>query len=154
MKDSNDPSPAWRLKRTLLCGGFAMLGVALSACFFLAWVTTYTEDYDPKNIDYVLWKHGLNQNMNLDHALGGMTHDTWAVKLVEGKSKSELINRFGYIKTLSQARPYDQLCASNGSFGELGVPAAGKEVVFLRESDWMVILQDGKAADLVLCKGY
>jgi hypothetical protein len=92
--------------------------------------------------------------MNLDDALSGMTHDTWAVRLVQGKSKDELTKRFGKTRTLLQARPYDQFCyAASGTVGELGVPAAGHEVVFLRDSDWMVIFQNGRAVDLVLCKG-
>ena len=88
------------------------LGVFLSYGFFIEWVKLYPQDYDPKNIEYVLWKHGLNQNMNLDHALGGMTHDTWAVKLVQGKTKEQLIERFGTIRTYDQARSYDQYCAN------------------------------------------
>ncbi len=50
----------------------------LSFGMFVAWIVLYPEDQDPKNIDYVLWKHGLNQNMNLDHAIAGMTHDKMA----------------------------------------------------------------------------
>ena len=129
-------------------------GVLLSFGFFIEWVKRYPLDYDPNNIDYVLWTHGLNQNMNLDAAVGGMTHDGSAVRLVEGKSKEELKSRFGFLRALKEARPYDQLCYTNGSFGELGIHAAGKEVVFLRDSDWMVILDKDKAVDLVLCKGY
>jgi hypothetical protein len=37
-------------------------GVMLSCGFFMFWVTQYPTDYDPKNIDYVLWTHRLNQN--------------------------------------------------------------------------------------------
>ena len=142
------------LKRAVISFCLVGLGVLLTSACFIHWVVDYPMDYDPKNIEYVLWKHGLNQNMNLDHAVGGMTHDTWAVRLVEGKSKEELKNRFGFIRALNEARPYDQLCSTNGSFGERGISAAGKEVVFLRDSDWMVILSNGKAVDLVLCKGY
>jgi hypothetical protein len=131
------------------------LGILLSLAAFLCWVTAYPEDYDPKNIDYVLWKHGLNQNMNLDHAVGGMTHDTWAVRLVSGLTVDQLKSRFGFVRTLSEARPYDQLCyTQGGAIGEAGVRADGKEVRFLRNSDWMVILDQGKAVDLILCKGY
>jgi hypothetical protein len=133
---------------------FTLLGVGLSFGAFLLWVTEYPQDYDPKNIDYVLWTHGLNENMNLDRALSGMTHDSWAVRLVRGLSKDQLRERFGIIRTLSEARPYDQLCDGVQAVGELGVHPSGKEVVFLRDSDWMVILDNGKAVDLVLCKGY
>ena len=127
----------------------------ISYVFFIEWVKLYPQDYDPRNIEYVLWKHGLNQNMNLDHALGGMTHDTWAVRLVQGKTKEQqLTERFGTIRSYEQARPYDQYCANfPETVGELGVHAKGKEVVMLRDSDWLVILNEGKAVDLVLCKG-
>jgi hypothetical protein len=154
-------NPRWNqsmtkaLLRRFTIGCFLVgLGVLLSYVFFIEWVKLYPQDYDPKNIEYVLWKHGLNQNMNLDHALGGMTHDTWAVKLVQGKTKEQLTERFGTIRTYNQARPYDQYCANfPETVGELGVHAKGKEVVMLRDSDWLVILDKGKAVDLVLCKG-
>jgi hypothetical protein len=142
-----------RYRVPLVLGGLG-LGVLLSFAYFMHWVKSYPEGYDPKNIDYVLWKHGLNKNMNLDNAVGAMTHDTGAVLLVEGESVEDLKKRFGFVRSLKEARPYDQLCYTNGSFGERGIPAAGKEVVFLRDSDWMVILDKSKTVDLVLCKGY
>ena len=141
------------LKRALIGFSLVGLGILLSYAYLIYWVKTYPAGYDPKNIDYVLWKHGLNENMNLDNAIGAMTHDTWAVRLVEGKSKEELKTRFGFVRALKEARTYDQLCYTNGSVGERGI-TAGKEVVFLRDSDWMVVLDNGKAVDLVLCKGY
>lgn len=127
---------------------------AASVAVFL-WLRIYPEPYDPKNLGYVLWKHGMNRHMDLDAATAGMTHDTWAVNIVKGMTKDELNARFGYIRTLPEARPYLQLCPSvNGTVGELGVKPQGKEVVFLRDDAWMVILDNGKAVDLVLCKGY
>jgi hypothetical protein len=143
-----------RIKSIAVGLALVVVGVLLSSAFFISWVKNYPNGDDPKNIDYVLWKHELNQNMNLDDAVSAMTHDTWAVELVEGKTLEQLHSRFGLIRTLKEARSYDQFCATNGSVGERGVPALGKEVVFLRESDWMVILENGKAVDLVLCKGY
>ena len=106
-------------------------------------------------LHYVLWKHGLNRHMDLDAAVAGMTHDTWAVNIVNGMTKDELKSRFGYIRTLEESRPYLRLCPSlHDTVGELGVKPLGKEVVFLRDDAWMVILNNGKAVDLVLCKGY
>jgi hypothetical protein len=139
---------AWGLVGTLA-------GMALSSLALMFWITQYPEDYDPKNIEYVLWTHGLNRNMNLDHALGGMTHDTWAVRLVAGLTEAQLKDRFGVVRSLSEARPYDQLCSTQeGAVGERGVHAAGKQVLYRRDSDWMVIMDQGRAVDLVLCKGY
>jgi hypothetical protein len=119
------------------------------------WRALYPEEYDPKNMHYVLWKHGLSEHINLDNAVGGMTHDAWAVNIVKGMSKEQLNQRFGYIRTLDEARPYLRLCYTlPDTVGELGISPHGKEAVFLRDSAWMVILDGRKAVDLVLCKGY
>lgn len=85
------------------------------------WVTQYPEDWDPKNIDYVLWTHGLNRNMNLDHAVSGMTHDAWSVRLVKDLNRDQLRSRFGYLRELREATPYLQLCDNPDAIGELGV---------------------------------
>jgi hypothetical protein len=134
--------------------------VAVAALLLLlggygGWVALYPEESDPKNFDYVMWKHGLSRSINLDTAVGAMTGDTQPVNIVKGMSKEQLKMRFGYLRTLDQVTPYQRECDTfPGTAGELGVPANGKEVVFLRNSWWMVILDDGKAVDLVLCKGY
>ena len=67
------------------------------------WLKNYPNADDPKNIDYVLWKHGLNNNMNLDAALRAMTHDRWPIERVAGLSKQQLEERFGYIRTVDSA---------------------------------------------------
>jgi hypothetical protein len=117
------------------------LSVLLSFCAFVAWVKMYPVDVDPKNIEYVLWAHGLNQNMNLDHALDGMTHDKWPERLVIGLSKEQLKERFGYIRTWDEAPDLR------------GCYPATNELVFLRHSRWIVVLDRGRAVKLVLCKG-
>jgi len=131
------------------------MGMFLSWGIFMFWVTGYPDGSDPKNIDYVLWTHGLNKNMNLDDAVGTMTHDVWSERLVVGLSKEQLKGRFGYIRTFNEARPYDQSCyTTGGTVGELGVRPDGKEAVYLRDSDYMVLLDKDIAVDLVLCKGF
>ncbi len=129
--------------------------VVLLLGVYIGWVALYPEESDPKNIHYVLWKHGLSRNINLDSAVGGMTADTQPVNMVRGMSKEQLNTRFGYLRTIDQVTPYLRECYTlPTTSGELGVSANGKEVVFLRNSWWMVILDHGKAVDLVLCKGY
>ena len=113
----------------------------LSSCAFVAWVKMYPEDVDPKNLEYVLWTHGLNQNMNLDHALDGMTHDKRPVRLVAGLSKDQLKERFGFIRTAEESPDLR------------GCYPGSAELVFLRHSRWVVVLDQGKAVDLALCKG-
>lgn len=139
------------LRKTLVALSLVVLGMMLTFGIFVAWIELYPEDQDPKNIDYVLWTHGLNQNMNLDHAVAGMTHDRWPERLVKGMSKEQLKKRFGYIHTLEET---PNLSGCYQAAGGRARWADGTEAVFLRNGPWMVTLDKGKAVDLVLCKGY
>jgi hypothetical protein len=141
-------------KRLFSPFAFVALGVALMLGFFRVWIATYPDPGDPKNLAYVLWKHGLNSDMDPDAALGTMTHDTWAVNRVIGLSPQQLDARFGYTKTYDQVSPYLQLCDTPTTAGELGKHPRGHDVLYLRGDWWMVIMKNGRAADLVLCKGY
>ena len=38
------------------------VGVSLTLGFLITWMELYSDHSDPKNIYYVLWKHGLNKN--------------------------------------------------------------------------------------------
>ncbi len=139
----------WYWKAVVACS-FVALGILISFGIFVAWVGLYPEDVDPKNIDYVLWTHGMNQNMNLDHAIAGMTHDRHPERLIRGLSKEQLKQRFGYIRSRDQVPQYGGCYPS----GFLGTSPEGKEVAFLRDGPWVVILDQGRAVDLALCKGY
>jgi len=125
------------------------IGIAVSVGGAALWMATYPDNTDPKNLYYVLWKNGLNANMNLDNALCTMSHDVHSEQLVYGLSRGQLERRFGYVRTLEQTTPYLRLCYTRrGVTGEDGV-------LFLRDSPYMVIMGNGgKAVDLVLCKGY
>jgi hypothetical protein len=91
------------LVRIAFAALFIVVGVILSLAVLITWLGTYPDDVDPKNVYYVLWKHGLNNNMNLDSALAAMSHDVWPVKQVQGLSKEQLKVRFGFIRTLDEA---------------------------------------------------
>lgn len=140
---------------------FVAVGVVLSFGVLVAWLATYPDDVDPKNIYYVLWKHGLNNNMNIDSALVAMSHDVWTVrrKRVRGLTKDQLKARFGYIRTLGEVSPDYQACYfTPGVFFSLGdravIVAKIEDAFFLRDSPWMVVMKNGRAVDLILCKGY
>jgi hypothetical protein len=45
---------------------FVGVGVILSLGALVTWLEAYPDNVDPKNIYYVLWKHGLNNNINID----------------------------------------------------------------------------------------
>lgn len=134
---------------------FVAVGVILSTGLVVGWMQTYPDQSDPKNIYYVLWKHGWNSNMNLESALAAMTHDTWPVRRVQGLSQEQLKARFGFIRTLDEAAPYLRACYSTpDSAGREETHGNKTDVVFLRDSPWMVVLKNGRAVDLILCKGY
>lgn len=156
----NPPTQNQWLKRIVFATFFVVVGVALSFGVVVVWLGTYPDNVDPKNIYYVLWKHGLNNNMNMDSALVAMSHDTWAVRQVEGLTREQLKARFGFIRTLDQVTPYYQACYFTpgtftlGDAGRAEIAAKSEDAFFLRDSPWMVVMKNGRAVDLVLCKGY
>jgi hypothetical protein len=147
-------------RRIAFAALFIGVGAILSLLVFYTWLEIYSDDVDPKNIYYVLWKHGLNNSMNLDSALVAMSHDAWPVRRVEGLTKDQLKARFGYIRTLGEVTPYYQACYFTpgafplGNVGRAEIAAKSEDAFFLRDSPWMVVMRKGRAVDLVLCKGY
>lgn len=109
------------------------------------WQAAYHGPGDRKDLRYQAWKLGIYP-MNLDQATGTMVSDIWPDRLVVGKSREDLVKRFGYVTPLNQASDYVKYCYFNS-------PYYGKEVVILRRSNWMVVMQNGRATNLVLLKG-
>lgn len=118
--------------------------VAFCIAVVIVWTLTYPEG-DPKSIKYVLWKHGLYR-MDFDTASGTMIGDASREKLVLGKTKARLREKFGYLSTLSEASPYLRGCYQDSSW-------KGKDVLFIRESPWMIVFNGDEATELVLIKG-
>jgi len=58
--------------------------------------------------------------MNLDHAIAGMTHDRWPVRLVKGMSKEQLKKRFGNIRTLDETPNFSGCYPATGGLGRWG----------------------------------
>jgi hypothetical protein len=111
----------------------------------VGWESTYPSDGDPKNIKYVLWKTGLYR-MNLDLVTGTMIGDPGREKLVVGKTKSQLRERFGYLLPPAEASPYLRGCYQDSSW-------KNRDVQFIRKSPWMVVFDGDKASELILVKG-
>lgn len=78
----------------------------LSFGVLVIWLSVYPDNVDPKNIYDALWKHGFNNNMNLDSALVAMSHDVWPVKQVQGLTQDQLKARFGFVRSLQETTPY------------------------------------------------
>lgn len=115
--------------------------------FFGGWMITYPSTADPKNLGYVLWKAGIYR-MNLDKVTEAMVGDgdPEKNKIVIGKTESELRKEFGYLVVPSQASPYLKRCYQTSYWKD-------QSVLFIRNSQWMVVFRDGKASDLILIKG-
>src|SRR5271168_1948597 len=79
------------------------------------WVLMYPSSSDPKNIKYVLWKAGLYR-VNLDVATTAMVGDPSRDKLVVGKTKTQLRDRFGSLFSPAEASPYLRGCYQNSSW--------------------------------------
>ena len=123
--------------------------VALAVTIFIAvvigWAVIYPSDSDPKNIEYVLWKNGL-YGMNLDAATGTMIGDGGREKLVVGKTKVQLREKFGYLSTPADVSQYLRGCYQTSAW-------KNSDALFIRNSPWMVIFDGERATKLVLIKG-
>jgi hypothetical protein len=94
---------------------------------------------------YIGWRLGL-PTVDQDRALGTMVGDVHRETLVIGKTKNELIRKFGYVTSLNEASEYIKYCYNNSDY-------RGKQVLFLRRSNWQVVMKDGRAESIVLVKG-
>jgi|SRR5580692_1756366 hypothetical protein len=129
--------------RKLLTTAVALFA-ACSFAFVGVWALAYPEP-DPKNIKYVLWKHGLYR-MDLDTASDTMIGDANREILVLGKTKVELREKFGYLSSLSEASLNLRGCYENSDW-------KGMDVLLIRKSPWMIVFSGDKATKLVLIKG-
>ncbi|MBB5057568.1 hypothetical protein HDF16_002274 [Granulicella aggregans] len=108
------------------------------------WHLIYPGYYDPKSIAYLGWKFHVLP-MEPVRALNTMTHGPNSDRLVLGKSRQQLQQRFGFVRTVDQVSPYlRDYCAA---------ARPGADLLFLNSSDWMVVMQRDRAVELVLCKG-
>ena len=109
------------------------------------WESQY-HNADEKDLRYIGWKLDIFP-MNPDSALGTMVGDGHSADLVLGKTEAALIKKFGYVTPLSQAdNNYYGFCYRTS--GRPSQPA-----LRLRNSNWMVLMKDGRAKNLVLLKG-
>jgi len=117
----------------------SLVCIVLIPCFLVGgWVAAFPDEYDIHNIHYVLWKRGI-VSIDPDRALNVTAHDD-AYPLLLGKSPGDLRAKFGYLRSLDQASPYMRYCYENSSW-------RGKPVMFLRDTDWMVVLEKDRVTD-------
>lgn len=127
---------------------------------FLAFVGAWQAEYpdgEPKNLKYILWKHGL-YHMDLDRAAYTMIGDAERNKLVIGQTEEQLRKRFGYLLTPDKAYPYLQRCIADTppppGLPYYGPPPwKGKKLLLIRHEILLVVFEGGKATELWILKG-
>jgi hypothetical protein len=97
------------------------------------------------SVRYWAWKHGILK-MDLDQALVEMVNDPSRDRIVLGKTESELNAKFGFTLPPEQASSYVQYCFKNSQYNT-------SQVLMLRSSNWMVLMQNGKVAQLLRVSG-
>jgi hypothetical protein len=122
-----------------------MLTLAILLSVAGGWTLTYPSATDPKNIQYVLWKAGL-WNLDIEQATTTMIADRARDRLVVGKTRMQLQARFGSLVEPISVSPYLRSCYRNSSW-------AGRHVLFIAGSSWMVVFNGDRATALVLIKG-
>lgn len=123
----------------------ALLVVSLCVIVLLAVVFLPRDPTEATSVRYWAWKHGLVQ-MDLDRALNEMVNDPGRDSIVVGKTEPELRAKFGFTLPVDQASSYVQYCYKNS-------PYTTSHVFMLRHSNWMVLMRDGKAAQLLRVSG-
>ncbi len=124
-------------------GVLCSLVLVVVVTFLGGWALMYPSP-DPKSIKYVLWKADLYR-LNLDEATGTMVGDPDRDKLVVGKTKAQLRDKFGPLLS-ADASPYLKGCYQNSAWKD-------KDVLFIGQSSWMVVFDGDRATNLVLIKG-
>ena len=122
-----------------------MLAVSLCAIVLVGIVFLRGDSTEGTSVRYWAWKHGLAQ-MDPDRALNEMVNDPGRDSLVLGKTEPELKAQFGFTLPVEQASPYVQYCYKNSQYTK-------EQVFMLRRSNWMVLMRDNKAAQLIRVSG-
>ena len=126
-------------------GWLVVVIIALGVLFVTNWLTAYSGEADPKNIKYILWTHNLYK-ISHNQAVATMVGDKNPGRLVVGKTRLQLAERFGPLLSADETSPYNRWCYENSGWKD-------KRVLFIAESPWMVVFDGDKAVDLVLIKG-
>jgi hypothetical protein len=119
-----------------------------AVCGFFTYATLFYNSGDPRDIDYILWKGGLYRNINLKSAIDAFYLDPDRDQLIKGATEDQLRIRFGYVRPLEQMSPYYQQCRDQDPTRK------ARTVVFIRDMAWMVVMDNQRGSELVLCKGY
>ncbi len=119
---------------------WASVAVLLLAAVIGAWIVSYPDRDDPKNIRYVLWKNGLSA-MDLNQAVYVLGRDPdGRARLINGKTETELRDRFGVVVRPSKASPWLRRCFENSDWKRA-------DARFIRNTSLIVVFKNGRATN-------
>jgi hypothetical protein len=122
-----------------------VVAVAVAACVAIGgWFATVDRG-DPNGPRYILWKHGL-LTFDPTVAFPAMVGDRQRESLVVGLSVAELERKFGRLRTRAESTAEYQKYYGDRFFLD-------KEILWLGDSAWLVVLKGGRAQELHLMKG-
>ncbi len=148
--------------------GTALLGFLCAPLillfFVIAWAKTYQESSDASNIGYVFWKHELNPGYSPQDALDALDKDDDPLSVLD-LPFPRLTQLVGYVVPLQRAPAYLQGCAhalgqdasvpgqpaDADSKHSLPFSGGGGQVYELRNSRWIVRVQDSKVVNAFFC---
>jgi hypothetical protein len=122
-----------------------LIVACIPSLLLAGWAALHNGYYDPKNIAFVLWRHDL-WKIDKDRALSIMTHASNPDSLVVGKTRSEIMDKFGPLTPMADASAYVRSCVSKEEL------TSGNSMM-LRHSEWMVTFSGDRAIRLTLVKG-
>lgn len=115
----------------------AILALTLFFAVVVGWALAYPSESDPESIKYVLWKNGLH-GMNLETTAGTMIDDRSGEKLVVGKTRAQLREKFGYLSKPAEISPYLRGCYQDSARKDKDA------LLIIRQTSWMVIFDGGR----------
>jgi hypothetical protein len=110
----------------------AIVMSALVVVLIVGWNLTYPRG-DPKSLEFVLWRAGLYR-MDLDLATDIMVGAHDSERIVVGRTREQLRERFGYLLTAGEATQYLRGCYQDSSWKD-------RDVLFIRRSPWLVLIK-------------
>lgn len=126
------------------CFKWLTAALILAALGIAGWQLLIVGPGDPRDLRYQAWKLGVYP-LRIDDALDIMVGDPHRDTVVIGKTRDQLASRFGFVSS-GPGDAYVKYCYDNSSY-------RGESVLFIRNSNWMVLMKNGVAAGLVLAKG-
>ena len=109
------------------------------------WMLTYPDAADPKNLKYVLWKHGL-YHLDPPSVLAALGHDAEANKIVLGRSRKEVEAMLGPLVPI-EGPHYIASCWAHSPWPE-------DHIFFVDNEFWFyVVFENDRAVGFGIAKG-